>query len=57
MTDKKMKLRATITVDCDAKDFMHAAEIQRDLDNFARELAKKYLGLASSISCRASPRP
>ena len=36
------KLRATITVDFDAKDYLDAGRIQEKLDELAKDLAKRY---------------
>ena len=56
MDDKKIKLRATITVDCDATDFMHAGQIQLDLVSIAKQLSEKYEDVTFDIRERRKSR-
>lgn len=44
-----MKLRATITIDTEAKDFQEAAEIQKQLDELCQELSQKHTKVTFDI--------
>jgi hypothetical protein len=37
-----MKLRATLTIDTDAKDFQEAAKIQAELEELCQQLSEKH---------------
>jgi hypothetical protein len=41
-TTKKIKLRATITIDIDATDYLDAARIQKEIEDLRNKLRDEY---------------
>lgn len=44
-----LKLRATLSIDIDAKDYIHAATIQGEMERLCEELRDKYVGCTYDI--------
>lgn len=48
-TKPLLKLRATLSIDIDAKDYIHAASIQGDIEKLCEDLKTKYVGCSYDI--------
>lgn len=64
MNDAKplLKLRATLSIDIDAKDYIHAASIQGEMEQLCEQLKSKYVACTYDIRERrdrgeAAPAP
>jgi hypothetical protein len=51
-----MKLRATLTIDTEAKDFQEAAKIQAELEELCQQLASKHTSVDFDIRERRAQK-